>query len=75
MYENNRQADDYDVIRKSLMRLRRVCFREVGYSTGDCWCIGSAAEGGNIPCGHAAQASEVDRAGKDFVVLVALGEP
>ncbi len=60
-------ADDFDIIRMNLMKVRRVCFREVGYTADKCWCINGAADGGNVPCLEARPPTKMDLAGKEKV--------
>jgi hypothetical protein len=62
-------CEDQPEIWKGSIRLRRVCFKSVGLSVGECWCMHAVppAEGSSvwthIPCDQARSATDFDRKG------------
>jgi hypothetical protein len=59
----NPACEDSDAIRKSLMRLRRLCFSKRGLSTTECWCYQAREDGGHIDCTEARQPTAMDLIG------------
>ena len=57
-------GDDED-FRKGLFRVRRLCFRERGLPTAECWCIHAGPNGHSIPCNEATIPMPIDMLGRE----------